>query len=695
MADAANSELFRILVCTDTHVGYKEQDPVRGEDSMITFEEILQTAREKNVDFILHGGDLFDENKPSRKTLFNVMRKLRQYCMGDGEVYFECINENPPIAGGKVNYRDESYNIMLPFFCIHGNHDDPGGESNLAAADLLAGANLINYIGRQENCDTILVKPVLLVKGATKLALYGLGNIRDDRINRAFQSGQVKFERPDGDDWFNLFVLHQNRFKGNAGGAPSKSCVNEEMLPSWLDFVIWGHEHDCKIQPEETFHGEYFISQPGSSVATSLSQGEALEKHIGILEIRTGKSFRLLRHKLQTVRPFSIDQLVLGESNVDPTNDGAIWSFLTERVEAMVREGNSEKWPLIRLKVEHTGYPIIANTRFGQQFTGRVANPDTILLFHKQNKRVTADVEIPADTRPLKRDDTVFSFIEVERMGALPLNDFNVAVHNYSNKEDIGAIDRFVLHTASKSLVESYKVKTIMGREELMETLKDKSEAIRMLREESVKKDEETAPPREAVDLDDSDNDDDDIRVVPEEGAVRKRGRARAKARAAAERKVPKKENDPSGPANSSVHQVPPFNYGAAASRAAEAIPSVASTPRSLRHAHTVMSTGSKASQHIIDTAPEASQAEFPRRMAGAAGNMRMSLHTPAPTGNAQAQSQPWLTPASTSGSGIFGAAAPTPPEGSGADFMGAHLTPAASPAAQTPRRMPWGLKKT
>lgn len=53
----------------------------------------------------------------------------------------------------------------------------------------------------------------LLQKGNTKLALYGLGSCRDERLHRMFRRGKVKFLRPseEGDQWFNVLVLHQNR----------------------------------------------------------------------------------------------------------------------------------------------------------------------------------------------------------------------------------------------------------------------------------------------------------------------------------------------------------------------------------------------------------------------------------------------------------------------------------------------------
>lgn len=38
-----------------------------------------------------------------------------------------------------------------------------------------------------ENFEKISLSPVLIQKGCTKLALYGLGHIRDERLNRCFE----------------------------------------------------------------------------------------------------------------------------------------------------------------------------------------------------------------------------------------------------------------------------------------------------------------------------------------------------------------------------------------------------------------------------------------------------------------------------------------------------------------------------
>lgn len=61
------------------------------------------------MDFILLGGDLFHENKPSRKTLHNCLELLRKYCMGDRPVQFEILSDQ------SVNF---GYSKYVVFFIV-------------------------------------------------------------------------------------------------------------------------------------------------------------------------------------------------------------------------------------------------------------------------------------------------------------------------------------------------------------------------------------------------------------------------------------------------------------------------------------------------------------------------------------------------------------------------------------------------
>lgn len=197
-------------------MGYAERDPKRGDDSWKTFHEVMCLAKERDVDMVLLAGDLFHENKPSRKSMFNVMRSLRMNVYGEKPCQLEMLSDSSEVFEGAfdhVNYEDPDINVAIPVFSIHGNHDDPSGDAHLAALDLLQTAGLVNYYGRTNESDNIKIKPVLLQKGNTKLALYGMSNVRDERLHRTFKDGKVTFYQPgtQKDDWFNLMSVHQNQ----------------------------------------------------------------------------------------------------------------------------------------------------------------------------------------------------------------------------------------------------------------------------------------------------------------------------------------------------------------------------------------------------------------------------------------------------------------------------------------------------
>ena len=90
----------------------------------------------------------------------------------------------------------------------------------LCALDMLSVGGLINYMGKVDlpvddaNAHTtgIAIKPVLLRKGSTRLAMYGVGNIKDQRMHYELRSNRVRMFMPkDKDNWFNILLLHQNR----------------------------------------------------------------------------------------------------------------------------------------------------------------------------------------------------------------------------------------------------------------------------------------------------------------------------------------------------------------------------------------------------------------------------------------------------------------------------------------------------
>eukprot|EP00947_MAST-08B_sp_MAST-8B-sp1_P000686 g686.t1 len=522
MSDAAGSEagddrgateefapenIVRVMVSTDSHLGYQEKDPVRGDDSFVAFEEVFKKARAMEVDMVLLAGDIFHENKPSRRCVHRAQNILRKNCLGSAPVCFQIVSDqtvNFPDFG-RVNYEDPNYNVDLPVFAIHGNHDDPtrdGGMESLSALDLLSVTNLLNYFGKCEKVDDIELYPILMRKGTTQVALYGLGSMRDERLNRMFQQQKVRFFRPPEESgrWFSILVLHQNRDKGRG----PKNCVHESMLPEFLDLVIWGHEHECLIDPQESLKGQYHVIQPGSTVATSLVEGEAKQKHCGMLSI-CGDKFQLEPVPLRTPRPFIMEDVVLDEiEELDPQHADKtqhMTDFLTDRVNAMIEQaaaeaqehgdeedgegaagggggagggaaGGAPPLPLLRLKVERTGFDTINNQKFGAQFVGKVANPQDILLFHKRRGAAgggggarrskgagaasSADAAADSVFAAMRNEDNKLDMTELvtqhldetsSRLMVLPEDGLGLAVQAFVHKQQGSAINEFVENT--------------------------------------------------------------------------------------------------------------------------------------------------------------------------------------------------------------------------------------------------------
>lgn len=352
---------MKILVTSDNHLGFKETDPIRAEDSFATFDEILSIASREQVDFVLQGGDLFHENKPSRNTYNKTVRILREYCLGEKKPNFK--------TSIKMNTDDPNMDISLPILSIHGNHDDPSGFNSVSPLDILHGGGLINYFGKVEDVDDIELQPIL-IEGDVKIALYGMGHIKDRRVYKTFLKGKVRYKRPEGEDWISILVVHQNRIPRKEEYLP------EDFIAPFFDLVIYGHEHESiKIR-----HRNFDVIQCGSTIRTSLCEGEAGDKYVYILDIPEKISIR--RIKLDTVRNLSIDSIRI--SSGDP--DAQVRRKLDDIWE---KTGKPQNLPLLRLRVDLEGTLDLNKHRILSALENRIANPeDAIRISRKTVKEI-------------------------------------------------------------------------------------------------------------------------------------------------------------------------------------------------------------------------------------------------------------------------------------------------------------------
>lgn len=219
--------------------------------------------------------------------------------MGLRLVSRECSRWEPLAAGWlensfpAVNYEDPNINIAIPVFSIHGNHDDPQGtgpvcstlplfpwrvwlsqqEGALCALDVLSVSGVLNYFGKSdlvadENAADnpekgIQIRPVLLRKGTTHVALYGCGNIRDQRMYQELRANKVKMFMPTGgnvpdSEWFNILLVHQNRWVDKfLSGSMQKYGVNtivSAQRPTWPSELrsrehVWRFYATCHLGP--------------------------------------------------------------------------------------------------------------------------------------------------------------------------------------------------------------------------------------------------------------------------------------------------------------------------------------------------------------------------------------------------------------------------------------------------------------
>ncbi|GIY60226.1 double-strand break repair protein MRE11 [Caerostris extrusa] len=371
---AEDEDVLKILLATDCHLGYLESDAIRGSDSIVTFEEILKIAVDKEVDFILLGGDLFHENKPSRKVLHSCISLLRKYCMGDRPVQFEFLSDQSEnfkhCAYPTVNFEDPNFNISLPVFSIHGNHDDPAGSGLYCSLDLLSATGLVNYFGKCTELDNVNISPLMLQKGKTKLCLYGLGSIRDERLHRMYLDGKVTMLRPKEkcDEWFNLMVVHQNRAKHGA-----KNYLPEQFLDNFL-ILLFG----------------------------------VMNMNVGLIANQT-KKYQLTKIPLQTVRQFYCKDVDLDETSLnlnEPDSCDKVITYCNELVDQLLERAEEEhtghpkqpKQPLIRLRVFcPPDFETFSVQRFGHAYVSKVANIKDIIHFSRKKSEKVKPTEIDAE----------------------------------------------------------------------------------------------------------------------------------------------------------------------------------------------------------------------------------------------------------------------------------------------------------
>ena len=245
----------------------------------------------------------------------------------------------------------------------------------------------MNYFGKtlDTSKEFIEITPILIHKGESKIALYGLGNLKESFFKEIWNNKKLRFLKPENfKEYFNILLLHQN---------PINLQPNSES--SFINLIIWGAE--IESQPQIDFDEEigWNIYKPGSSLITCFNEIENKPKHLGILNIRRNEfQFEpiFLKDSRRELLVKEIEMKSLRRFN-NPANveenkksfkgfeEDEAEHLIEEEIAGLLKEFHSrvfdrevKKLPLIRLRVEYSGFDIIRIQRLENKFKNKVAN---------------------------------------------------------------------------------------------------------------------------------------------------------------------------------------------------------------------------------------------------------------------------------------------------------------------------------
>jgi double-strand break repair protein MRE11 len=148
----------------------------------------MEAAMNENVDFVILGGDLFHDSKPSMKTIYKTSEIFKDTVLGGKDIEFDLIWGKDP------NFKNENVNISIPVFIVSGNHDCQVFDfDNRSAQDLLEINSYLNRFGQEMVEDKIVIKPLIFIKGNTKICLYGIGHMKDKDLNEKAKLNKIEW----------------------------------------------------------------------------------------------------------------------------------------------------------------------------------------------------------------------------------------------------------------------------------------------------------------------------------------------------------------------------------------------------------------------------------------------------------------------------------------------------------------------
>ncbi len=253
----------RLLHISDTHLGKRQYgSDVRREDFADAFERAIDVAVERDVDAVIHTGDLFDDPVPSLETIVRAADILTS------------LEEND-----------------IPFYGIVGNHERKNDEQWL---DLLRRTSTASRLGKQ---------PTLV----GNVALYGIDAVRPS----IWESIDLELEEPPEEATSTILCMHELLYPMVSG--EGRVYATTEVLDRVgidIDGLALGDLH----QPEST-------TIDGTDVwyASATERGGKDQEETGMVQLIDVDNNGITRRQIEIdTRPFSVLTINFGEHDGAP-----------------------------------------------------------------------------------------------------------------------------------------------------------------------------------------------------------------------------------------------------------------------------------------------------------------------------------------------------------------------------------------
>ncbi len=301
-----------IGIFSDTHLGFGSDE--RFDEAFQRFDETMELFKEKNVDFILHAGDLFDSAVPSQEVWLKT---------------FDCFSKNigdETRLAKKCFEKESSVTVRgIPFIAIHGTHEHRGKDF----------ANALDILEKSSFLVHLHAGYIELEKNGERVFIHGLGGVPEKMAKQVLE----KYSPKPIKDFCNLLLLHQSFKEFLPFDDESIASLSLSDLPKGFDLIIDGHLHWNNEQETE---GKRFLLT-GSTIFTQMKKLEGKkEKGVFLFDTKT-KKIDFVPFKKQ--RKLFYSKIVFENARPDE-----ILERVNSKVSEFLLEKNEIK-PLIRLKL--------------------------------------------------------------------------------------------------------------------------------------------------------------------------------------------------------------------------------------------------------------------------------------------------------------------------------------------------------